>query len=422
MLKLKRIGVKPKLHRETCLILLTFVLLITPLVLSGQGRQKKTNGKKSTESGSANKANAYADASRALILTGNFDEAVTSYALLLEKDSTNITLNAEYAYALALNGIYDAALSRLDHIWSLRGSGSEVNFFVSQVFALMGYNQLAGDFWKGDAVNAVPAWISSKAPEYLTRYRYKASASDSVEQDDVVSRFKRANRLAAQNSNLQSIALFEEITGQYPGEYIPYVGYSIALEKASMYNRSALTIEKALTIVGESPENSDARKLLNQRLVTVRSKIGSEGKTSGSATKPINQPGGEIPRFTAYAGGIASESFVSLSAKIGTYKTGAGSTLLDLGLTSVSGSTSFNVGVLSYFRQKIFVGGYGLSGSFGGGSSTIYAKVSLGISLMNRKRSASFDVFLDGQQPLAPKGAATVLGMSVGRSVYFGKR
>jgi hypothetical protein len=297
-----------------------------------------------------------------------------------------------------------------------------VNFFVSQVFALMGYNQLAGDFWKGDAVNAVPAWISSKAPEYLTRYRYKASASDSVEQDDVVSRFKRANRLAAQNSNLQSIALFEEITGQYPGEYIPYVGYSIALEKASMYNRSALTIEKALTIVGESPENSDARKLLNQRLVTVRSKIGSEGKTSGSATKPINQPGGEIPRFTAYAGGIASESFVSLSAKIGTYKTGAGSTLLDLGLTSVSGSTSFNVGVLSYFRQKIFVGGYGLSGSFGGGSSTIYAKVSLGISLMNRKRSASFDVFLDGQQPLAPKGAATVLGMSVGRSVYFGKR
>jgi hypothetical protein len=41
---------------------------------------------------------------------------------------------------------------------------------------------------------------------------------------------------------------------------------------------------------------------------------------------------------------------------------------------------------------------------------------------MNRKRSASFDVFLDGQQPLAPKGAATVLGMSVGRSVYFGKR
>jgi tetratricopeptide (TPR) repeat protein len=421
MFKTTRIGERPKLHRKTCLVILTFLLLISPSVLSGQGKQKKSGGSKTVESGISGKGNFSMDAARALVLTGNFDKAVAAYAILLDKDSVNIILNAEYAYALALNGIYDAALSRLDRIWNLRGSRTEVNFYSSQVFALMGYTELAKEFGKSVDVSGIPSWIATKAPEYLVRYSYQASLTVTARQEDLVDRFRRANRLAAHNYNLQSIALFEEITGQYPGEYLPYVGYSIALEKASMYNRSALTIEKALAILRDDPESGNARELLNKRLETVRGRIGSEGKVASPAARQTLQET-EMPKFTAYAGGTASDSYINLNARIGTYKTGAGSTSLDLGLTNFSGSTSFNVGLLSYFRQKIFVGGYGLSGSFGGGSTAIYAKVSLGISIMNKKRSSSIDIFLDGQQPLKPKEAATSVGISVGRSVYFGKR
>lgn len=413
---------KPELTRSTCLFLMAFALLIFQPVLSGREKEKKSGTKKTAEPASVTKVSPAVDAARALVLTGNFDKAVTGYALALKKDSNNMIVSAEYAYTLALNGIYDAALARLDNIRSRNFSSPETDFYISQVFALMGYDQLAAEFGKKVPSGKIPSWISAKAPEYLLKYGYNSSPSERDNEEDVTGRFKRANRMAAMNNNLQSIALFEGITGQYPGEFLPYVGYSIALEKASMYERSAQTIEKALSIAGNSPQNEETRRILNQRLETIRKRSASENMGSGTAVK--KQPGtsGEMPGFTAYAGGTASDSYINISARIGTYKTGAGSTSFDLGFSSISGNTSLNVGLMSFFRQKIFVGGYGLNGSFGGGSKTLYFKLSVGISLMNKKRSSSFDIFLDGMQPLVPKGAATTMGLSVGRSVYFGKR
>jgi hypothetical protein len=40
---------------------------------------------------------------------------------------------------------------------------------------------------------------------------------------------------------------------------------------------------------------------------------------------------------------------------------------------------------------------------------------------MNKKGTASFDIFLDGKVPLK-KGYSTLMGLSIGRSFYFGKR
>jgi hypothetical protein len=77
---------------------------------------------------------------------------------------------------------------------------------------------------------------------------------------------------------------------------------------------------------------------------------------------------------------------------------------------------------MNFFRQKIFAGGYGLGVGFGGGSATFNMKLSVGFSIMNKDKNSSWDIFFDGQQPLAPKGSATIVGMSIGRSVYFGSR
>ncbi len=56
------------------------------------------------------------DAARAFVIAEDFGHAVSAYASLVKKDTANVSLNAEYAYALALNGIYDGALARLDPV------------------------------------------------------------------------------------------------------------------------------------------------------------------------------------------------------------------------------------------------------------------------------------------------------------------
>ena len=62
----------------------------------------------------------------------------------------------------------------------------------------------------------------------------------------------------------------------------------------------------------------------------------------------------------AYAGGMFSPSYLSLTGRIGTFISGAGSLSADLGVSSSGGSASLNLGVMNFFRQKIFAGGYGL--------------------------------------------------------------
>ena len=69
---------------------------------------------------------------------------------------------------------------------------------------------------------------------FLKNYSDRMPGDNMSEDGDVVADFKSANRLTAQNYNLMSIAIFEGIITAYPGEYLPYVGSSIALEKAGL--------------------------------------------------------------------------------------------------------------------------------------------------------------------------------------------
>lgn len=418
MYKESKRGIIKRTDRKIWIFLLSLTMLISPAVLSGQGKSKKDTGEKPAKTISTGKVRISKEAAREFVLKGDFDRAISYYSSLLEKDTANVSLNGEYAYALALDGIYDAALSRLDRVWSLKDKSPDINFFISQVYALMGLNELAGEFMKGVRPKKdIPSWINKQAPAMLEKYRYRPSGSESAQSEDVAVRFKRANRMTAQNCDIQALAAFEGIISEYPGEYLPYVGYSIALEKTSLFERSAQEIEKAISITGNSQENSNTRQLLDKRLVTVKNKIGKgeSAKYSGNMMKD--------KMFTAYAGGMVAESYISLNGKIGTYQSGFGSVSVDLGLSSASGISSFNAGVQSYYRtKKVLVAGYGLTASLQDGSSTVYFKISLGVSFMNKKKTSSFDIFLDGQEPLTPKGAATIMGLSMGRSVYFGKR
>jgi len=354
---------------------------------------------------------------RMLLLSENFMGAVSAYAQLVNKDSDNVNLCLEYAYALGLEGIYDAALMRLDGVWQQRANNPDARYYAAQVYALMGYDQLSTGLWEKADMATAPSWVSSKAPVFAQKYKEKLPAPGSISRVEFVTGFKLANRLTAQNYHLQSIGLFEEIIHQYPEEYLPYVGYSIALEKAGLAEKSAKAIETALLKVGNRPEAQEKKQFLVQRLASIDRKINTPEQT----TSPKGGSEGTNFKMLAYAGGMFTTGYSSFNMRAGYFMGESSNVSIDLGLLSANQTTRASIGMAAYFRRKILVYGSGITGSFGKDFSAFYFKFSAGPSFMNQKKTASYDLFWDLNLSASKKNPST-FGFSIGRSVYFGKR
>jgi len=363
----------------------------------------------------------YANA-RTLLLAESINSAIIVYAQLVSKDTANVSLGAEYAFALALGGIYDAALARLDRVWGLEAKNTDPIYYASQVFLLMGFDQLASEFNREQDKVVVPAWVAEKAPVLVQKYKRSKPAVVSGRRDELVTNFKRANSLAAQNANLQSIGVFEEITFQYPDEFLPYVGYSIVLEKAGLYAKSANAIESALKIIRNNADQAETRHFLEKRLVSLKELSNSAVKTDPQQATPLKTAESKQKPVMAYVGGMIYSEYFNINTKIGYLLTDNGNVSVNMGVTSSAGSTYFNLGFLYYQRyKKVLVGGFGLSSNIGNSSATLYMKISPGLSIMNKEKTSSWDIFWDVQMPFSKK-YATYIGFSVGKSFYFGNR
>jgi tetratricopeptide (TPR) repeat protein len=356
---------------------------------------------------------------RNLVINGNINDAIAIYAKLAATDSTNVTLLLEYSYSLALGGIYDAALAHLDRIWNAGNITDEVYYYTSQVFALMGNADLADEFWKENTKNNSPGWIGSKAPEFIKTYGRKSLNPTIRNKEDLNFIFKQANKLASQNSNLQSIALFRDIVNQMPNEYIPYIGYSIPLEKTGLTGKAAQSVEKAIAIIQNDTTKAETKQFMEDRLVTLRNKIAMKQTANALGVKSKN---GEVmsPSMLMYAGAMFGSGYSSLNCRLGYFLAETINCSLNLGLNSFAGSNTTNIGATFYSRDRIYVYGAGLMCNLGA-STSVYAKISVGLSLMNKKQTSSYDIFIDGNAPLT-KGYPTTFTMSIGKSIYFGKR
>jgi tetratricopeptide (TPR) repeat protein len=358
---------------------------------------------------------------RNFILSENINDAIATYAQLLAKDSVNSALLAEDAYALALGGVYDAALMRLDRIWFIGADSPDENFYTAQVFALMGYDDLAGEFWKTSDKNKTPAWISSKSAILLQKFKRKFQSSDEVTSEKLKANFKHANELADKKSYFQSIAAFRKIITVCPNEYLPYVGYSISLEQTGALEKSAQNLKTALSLIGDKAEDKEMKQLIEQQLVSVVGKmsllpIGTMPGFPPSSSLDIKQP-----QMMAYAGGMMGSSTKSLNGRIGYYISQSSNASLDFGSSNSSGNSYTNLGLSVYNRKNSFVSGGGLLLSKGAESTTLYLKLSVGFSKMNQNRTSSLDIFLDVNKGLG-EGAYSTWGLSLGKSIYFGKR
>jgi hypothetical protein len=121
-----------------------------------------------------------------------------------------------------------------------------------------------------------------------------------------------------------------------------------------------------------------------------------------------------------YAGGMYSSSFISLNSRFGVFLSDSWNAGADLGVSGNSDAVYANLGLSIYERWKFLVGGLGFSGQFGE-SNTFNFRSTIGFSFFNKKKSRSFDIFITSDIPLI-KDAKTTYGISIGRSIYFGKR
>ncbi|MDO9255828.1 MAG: hypothetical protein Q7U54_09980 [Bacteroidales bacterium] len=382
-------------------------------------RTQSTSALASTNNSSV--ANPSLTKARSFILTENINEAIASYGKLIKADGTNPALLSEDAYALALAGIYDAALLRLDICRSIGAISPEINYFTSQVFALMGYNDLAEEFLKLMPENKAPVWISAKGPVLLQKYRSKQPVILTKTREQLIANFKRANELASEQQYFQSIAMFHDIVNTYPNEYLPYVGYSISLEKTGAIAKSAQSIEKAISLMGNSPEDQANRQFLEKRFAILKQNINLLPAYSASDMPASKIPDVARPQVMAYAGGNVSQQLTSFNGRIGYFVSGSSNAAVDVSIMKYAEYSSSNIGLSLYNRQNIFVSGAGFSLNSANGNSAFSLKLSVGISKMNRNRTTSFDAFLDMNKGLK-KDALTTFNFSVGMSKYFGKR
>lgn len=358
---------------------------------------------------------------RNLLLAEKINESIAAYGQLILKDSANAALLAENAYALALGGIYEAALHRLDRSWNLRSNSPYINYFTGQVLLLMGYDDVAGEIWKSSEKFRAPFWISNAAPTLLNKYKSKGRIASSMNREELLSRFKMANELAARDSYFQSIAIFQQIVDLYPGEYVPYIGYGVTLERTGALERSALTLEKAISLIGSSAENLKQKQVLEQHLVNIRSRIGSQpaGLLPGLVQVPVSDA--FSPQIMGHAGGVATPTYINMNLRFGYYVRETSNVALEGGINRYDSTLYSNLGLSLYDRSGDFIYGVGMQLRGGGGTTINYFKASMGYRIMNRSRTSSLDIFLDASSALK-KEYPVLIGISVGQSLYFGKR
>ena len=367
---------------------------------------------------------------RNLLLNDQPDQSVAVYAQLYANDTANVQLTAEYAYTLALNGLYDASTMYLDRLRSIGTADAEVFFFASQVFALMQNYDVAGELWKKSDSENVPKWIASKAPYLLRKYTGKTNDNDPLSKKVLVADFKRANNMASQYSYYQSMALFDKITTQYPSEYLPFVGYSIVLTKLGFYQLSADKLNKAVALLKPKPDvaSQDMLKSLNTQLEAVNKQIAIQNKVQNDKNRFVGNTQAYNPQFLAYGGVTVGSSTVSFSFRFGYFIANQMNISFDGGFTSITGSvnnsTNYNLGLTTYARYHVLMAGIGLVASIPqSGSAAYYYKASVGVSFLHKR--SSLDVFLDMKTKLKLKETDadySIFSISVGQSIYFGNR
>lgn len=394
---------------------------------------------------------------RQLVLAESFSEAIPEYARMIDDNAKAIgyhkgvdgDLLAEYAYVLALSGMYDGALINLDRALSIGNynaidpnkaaeekqnaalmtegkrkqkelqrlstvnSSALLEFYIAQVYILMDYPNLAKEFFNeqdSEALADVPQWISKEYKLLAKKY----TRQPVINQDNFVDAMKRANMFSVNKMYMQAIVIFQEMIDNFPKEHMPYIGQSKVWEKLGFYDKASEMLTKGIALI-PTPDKPPYTGHLQYL----------QGQSNEANLKPYANTLEQMRMF--YIGGTFANKYQALTMRYGKSSYGAReSQSISVSLANYDGTFKISLGNDFFKRSRFFVGGLGFSIDAAKQKSSYTVKVMGGCSLLYGDYSQSLDIILslgttgpigssEGEKP------SSVFSLSVGRSLYFGK-
>lgn len=341
---------------------------------------------------------------------GDVNKAITCYtdALTLAQMTRNAgkgvkgELLAEYAYTLALNHDFEAALMNVDRA---RLVGTKYgDFYAAQILTLMDYTDAAEQLMRQAKV---PDWINGIYQGQVEKYKTTAS----INRDTPEAALKRANKLAANHQTIQAIALFEELAAIYPNTYIIYVDYSTVWESMGNYAYAAKQLQKGIELMPQEQEKN--RQIFQNHL----SKVQYQNLRFENASWMKKLIGLGPLKMMTYVGASLGEDLYSMNGRLGVYTSNKFSASLDLGMGYIGGQFSGNVGVSAYKTWGKFIGGLGFADRFSNDDNTFNFTTSAGLTFLNKKQTSSFDIMVTGYFPVT--GGNCSYSISIGKTIYF---
>lgn len=364
-----------------------------------------------------------------LVVQEQFDKAIYEYSRYIQNKlsigsrtkGVEFNVMAEYAYVLALNGMYDGALTNLDRAIALGREDKKtkmdkikaeklLRFYICQVYQLMSYPDIASTFTKNEILQ--PDWLTKQQSDAFIQ-KYKTFPV--VNQDGFSAAVTRANTLAAQGQYFLSLTIFQELIENFPNEATPYMGQSKVWETLGYYDKAAELLTEGMS---RSKIQETARQPIENHLNTLRK------KKAETTMPPFGSSLAEADIL--YIGGMFSSDYWSFNGRWGRTnyrKTGS----IDLGLTHMANTTYFSFGFSNYVKVSIVSAGYGISYNFQKGDPSYTIKLSAGLSVLSRGGKGTFDWMYafsltnhfkqNGENAVVP-----MLGVSLGFSNYFAKR
>ena len=364
---------------------------------------------------SASKSNPYYQKdAQAKLKAGEIDKALVLYDEAIEDakarriggKGVDGDLLAEYAYTLALHHNFEAALINIDRARFLEAKYKD--FYSAQILKAMGHDWAAEQFMNGAKI---PEWIAANYQNLTSKY----AISFLINQDEPDVALDRANKLAANCQPIQAIVLFDELAESYPDNYIIYIDYSTVWESLKMYESASKLLKIGIDMI--TPNNFETLKTkttlekhLDETYETWRK------YTSNTWAKKIFGAG--PPKLMTYAGASFASGTFSLNGRIGAYTSKKFSGSLNLGLSFASELVMGNIGISAYKGWGIFLVGLGLTDSFSKGSNSIGLSPQVGLSVLNKNQTASFDFTIGCQIPFSAQPIISY-SISIGETVYI---
>ena len=344
---------------------------------------------------------------------GDVDKALVCYSQAVKQaqkqrnsgHGVNAELLAEYAYTLALNHDFEAALINIDRARMLGMKYGD--FYSAQILLLMGHNNAAELLMKHAKI---PNWING----VYQGLNQKFMTARSINKDSPENALIRANKLAAQRQFIQAIALFEELITIYPDVPIFYIDYSTMWESLGYYGYAAQLLQKGLDRMPQDSINVDSRQVFINHLNSVN-KMNAEFENVSWLKRML---GMEPPKLMTYLGASFAKDVYSINGRMGVYTSNKFSASLNLGLNYAGEQFSGTIGLSVYKAWGILVAGLGLSEQFSENSDMFSLAPSIGLTFLNKAQTSSFDIMLNGYVPFSSNQKFSY-SISIGKTVYF---